>query len=158
MINIRSVKNFCNEDISLIENYDKALNDTKTWDCHHRRETDEGLSVKQLKEQGLYLNRPASELIFLTHEEHTSLHKSGKLQSKEQKEKHSESIKGENHPMYGKHHKKESKQKMSDSHKGIPQSEESKRKKSEANKGNPCPTKGKHRVYDNKELKIYHYE
>ena len=37
MIN-EGVKKFCNEDISLIENYNKAISDSnQTWDCHHRK-------------------------------------------------------------------------------------------------------------------------
>ena len=73
------VNKYCCEDISLIENYDKAIADTKQiWHCHHRKEIDENLSLKQIKEQELYYNRPASELIFLTKSEHQSLHRMGK--------------------------------------------------------------------------------
>ena len=75
----KNVKKFCYEDISLIKNYELAINDNKhIWDCHHRKETDEGLSRKQLIELGLYYGRPASELILLTHSEHMSLHCTGK--------------------------------------------------------------------------------
>ena len=49
------------------------------WDVHHRRECDsEGRTLfthKQLKEMGLYLNRPASELIFVTRSMHKKLHR-----------------------------------------------------------------------------------
>ena len=39
MICKKTIKNFCCDDPSLIENYDKAINDTtQTWDCHHRGE------------------------------------------------------------------------------------------------------------------------
>ena len=39
MINFYRVKKFCKDDISLIENFEKAVNDKEqTWDCHHRRE------------------------------------------------------------------------------------------------------------------------
>ena len=73
------VNKYCCEDISLIENYDKAIADTKQiWHCHHRKEIDENLSLKQIKEQELYYNRPASELIFLTKSEHQALHRIGK--------------------------------------------------------------------------------
>ena len=79
MINIRSAKKFCNENISLIENYERAINDnTQIWVCHHRKETDEGLYMRQLIQQELYFNRPAGELIFLTHAEHKKLHNSVK--------------------------------------------------------------------------------
>ena len=83
MISIISVNKFCNEDISLIENYEKAINDgTQTWECHHRKETDEGLSAKKLIELGLYYGRPASEFIFLTKSEHMRLHNKGKSKTK----------------------------------------------------------------------------
>ena len=71
----RRVKSYCKDDISLIENYDKAINDnTQIWDCHHRLETDMNMLVEDLKEMDLYYNRPASELIFLTSIEHIKLH------------------------------------------------------------------------------------
>ena len=75
-----TAKKFCCEDLSLIENYDKAIADTtQTWDCHHRGEVLPcgRFSVDDLKKFGLYFNRPASELIFLTHSEHTRLHTKG---------------------------------------------------------------------------------
>lgn len=43
--------------------------------------------------------------------------------------------KGENHPMYGKHHTEETKQKISKIHKGYHHTEESKQKISKGNKG-----------------------
>ena len=77
MICFKKAKKFCNEDISLIENYDKAISDpNKMWHCHHRKEII--TSKKELIENNEYFNRPASELIFLTPFEHTSLHKKGK--------------------------------------------------------------------------------
>ena len=72
MIYLKNVKKFCKDDISLIENYDKAIADTKTWVCHHRREAI--YSAKELIEIGEYYNRPACELIFLTITEHRRLH------------------------------------------------------------------------------------
>ena len=80
MINLRNAKLFCSEDISLIENYHQALADTKkTWDVHHRKECDdEGRTLytkKQLIEMNLYLNRPASELIFVTRSMHCKIHR-----------------------------------------------------------------------------------
>lgn len=63
----------------MIENYEQALNDqTQTWHCHHRKQTDEGLSSDELKEIGLYFNRPASELIFMPAAEHISMHTNGR--------------------------------------------------------------------------------
>ena len=73
MINERNVKMYCKDDISLIENYDKAIADnTKIWHCHHRRETI--YSKKDLIEIGEYYNIPAYELILLTNSDHAKLH------------------------------------------------------------------------------------
>ena len=84
MIYEEYAKRYCCEDLSLVENYDKAVSDTENiWHCHHRRETDEGLSYIELKNRGLYFNRPASELIFLTAHEHISLHQKGRIHTKE---------------------------------------------------------------------------
>ena len=77
MITIETVQNYCREDISLIENYDKAVSDkTQYWHCHHRLEIqgDKVYSSKELKKMGLYFHRPACELIFLTCSEHSKLH------------------------------------------------------------------------------------
>lgn len=73
---------FCKDDISKIENYDKAIADTtQTWECHHRLElTLEGEfahSKEELNLLGMYYHRPYFELIFLTHSEHTRLHHKG---------------------------------------------------------------------------------
>lgn len=73
----KDIKYFCDEDPSLIENYDKAIADTeKIWDLHHRLEIrdNRSYSKKEMMEQGLYYHRPASELIFLTRSEHVKLH------------------------------------------------------------------------------------
>ena len=135
MINEHYATKSCNEDISLIENYEQAINDdTQMWDCHHRKETDENLTMKELKELGLYFNRPANELIFLTHSEHMSLHHTGKYVSENTRQKMSKSLKGKSAWNKDKHHSEETEIKI-----GV-------------------ANKGKHRVYDNKELKIYHYE
>lgn len=105
-MNIEGIKKFCKENISLIENYEKAINDkTQMWDCHHRLEIELGVSAKQLIKMDLYYNRPASELIFLTHAEHTKLHKSNMRE--ETKKQISESNKG-------KHRTEETKKKQSE--------------------------------------------
>lgn len=94
MINREHARKYCCEKISLIENYEEAKKDLiQTWDLHHRKE-EEGYSRQKLKELGLYLNRPASELIFLTHSEHMKLHRRGKRHSAETKKKMSEAKKG----------------------------------------------------------------
>lgn len=72
---------YCSESLSLIENYDKAIADTtQTWICHHRLELHDDYrnSIEDLKLMNLYYNRPASELIYLTRSEHTTLHMTGK--------------------------------------------------------------------------------
>ena len=142
MISEDYAKSYCKEDISLIENYDKAIADTtQMWHCHHRRETI--FSKSDLIEIGEYYNRPACELIFLTKSEHTRLHNlgkpsgmKGKHHSAETIKKMSESNKGENNPRFGKHH-----------------SEESRKKIGAARKGKPTWNKGKHRS-DETRLKI----
>ena len=102
MINIRQAKRYCKEDLYKIENYDKAISDTtQTWDLHHRTEIWWNCSKKELIENECYYHRKACELIFLAHEEHTSLHKKGKAS-----------------PNKGKTFSKEHRKKMSDSHKG----------------------------------------
>ena len=80
MISERSAKIYCSENISLIENYQEAIEDKeKMWDIHHRRECDdEGRTLfthKQLKEMNLYFNRPAKELIFVTKSTHKKIHR-----------------------------------------------------------------------------------
>lgn len=80
MINVKTAKKYCNEDLSLIENYDKASQDTeRMWHCHHRAEILPcgRFGVEDLKLHGLYYNRPSSELIFLTSPEHRRLHMVG---------------------------------------------------------------------------------
>ena len=81
MINFKKAKSYCREDISLIENYDKAMEDkTQTWECHHRDEykvLPSGIvvirSCNELIENGRYYKCPANELIFLTKEEHMKI-------------------------------------------------------------------------------------
>ena len=80
MINEYCAKSYCCEDLSLIENYELAINDTtQTWDCHHRGEVLPcgRFSQDDLKKFGLYYKRPAAELIFLTPTTHRLLHLKG---------------------------------------------------------------------------------
>lgn len=79
MISERVQRLICSEDISLIENYELALNAKELWVCHHRLElratggiTD--CSSQDLRDWGLYYHRPASELIFLSRRDHSKLH------------------------------------------------------------------------------------
>ena len=74
-------KKYCCEDISLIENYEQAkIENFDGWVCHHKLEihSDYRNKVKELKQMGLYYNRPACELIFLKWGEHSKLHQSGR--------------------------------------------------------------------------------
>lgn len=149
MIAFCIVNKYCKEDLSLIENYELALNDMiQTWDCHHRKEIDLGLSTYNLKEQGLYFNVPAKDLIFLTHNEHIKLHRLNALETTNKKISQSlkqyhknnpDARKGELNPMYGKSIKdymtEEAYNKWLELHKGennpkygIPRSEETKEK------------------------------
>ena len=109
-----TVKKYCCEDISLIENYQEAVNDTEMWECHHRLEIigEMGFSVNKLKELGYYWNRPACELVFLSKIEHHYLHHNCKHRLEETKKKISNSNKGKsrnvgiNNPNYGNHFSK----------------------------------------------------
>ena len=64
---------------------------------HHRREIKlDGtrVSIQELKDQGLYYDRPASELVFMRFGEHTTLHRTGKHHSAETLQKMSKARKG----------------------------------------------------------------
>lgn len=119
MINIIEAQKYCKEDISKIENYDKAISDsTQTWDCHHRTETWWNCSKQDLIDNECYYHRKACELVFLTHAEHTKLHNKGKK------------------------HSAETRRKMSDSHKGKVISKETCKNMSKSHKGKSSPRKG----------------
>jgi hypothetical protein len=88
MICYNTIKNYCNGDISQIENFEQAINDTtQVWHCHHRLETNLNLSAQELIDRDLYYNRPASELIFLTKSEHSRLHSIGRTYSEKTRKK-----------------------------------------------------------------------
>lgn len=136
----QSVYLYCKDDISLIENYEKAFNDkNETWICHHKLEIVLSMSQKEMIKNNLYFNRPASELIFLTRYEHTVLHNKNCLE--ETKKKRSLTLKG--HQDFSKEYwsnpenrKKQSERAKSKPiwNKGIPTSEETKKKQSIAHK------------------------
>ena len=126
MINEKRARKYCKEDISKIKNYDLAIADTtQTWDCHHMTETWWNCSEKDLIENECYYGRKACELIFLTHEEHTSLH-----------------MKGRTSPRKGVKLSEETRRKMSEAKKGRTLTEEHCRNLSESHKGQPSPRKG----------------
>ena len=96
------------------------------------------------------MNNSLSNLVYLTHSEHAKIHANGRILSEETKRKLSEAQKGENHPLYGKHHSEETKKKMSEAHKGEKNvmygkhlSSEAKKKLSEISKGELNPMFGK---------------
>lgn len=83
--NFPTTSEYCCEDIKLIEGYDRMVEGWRNgvyFEIHHRFETRDAegkpldvlVSSKLLKAKGLYLQRPASELIFLTEKEHYDEH------------------------------------------------------------------------------------
>ena len=147
MINEKRAHKYCRDDLSKIENYEKAIADTtQTWVIHHRLElTLDGefaLTSEQLMMHDMYYNRPYYEFIFLTPAEHRRLHMKGennpfygKHLSEEHRRKMSEAKKGEKHPFYGKHHTEENRLKMSESHQGKHHTDDTRKKMSESHKG-----------------------
>ena len=149
-MNLKGIKSFCKEDISLIENYEKAIQSNEVWDCHHRLEIqgNKRYTRRQLIEMNLYYDRPACELIFLTHSEHTRLHFQGKNSPN-------------SHKFTKEHRKKLSEKKIGNTnHKGCKHSEQAKLKMSLSAKNRKNRigyNKGKHRVWNEDHTK-YHYE
>ena len=137
---MRNFEKYCTEPEN-IENYEKAKKDDfKGWHCHHRLETHTSdgerrlvdISYKELKALGMYYNRPAEELIFLTESEHNA-YNNGKPKSAETRKK------------------------MSEARKGKTKSEEHKKKLSESHKGKNIWTKGMHWC-NNGKINIRAYE
>lgn len=133
MINEAYLRKYCCEDISLIENYNEAINSSEKWQCHHKLEITLHKTRQELIEMGLYFNRPASELICLSEKKHKQLHYKNGLSNYGTKY-------GKEHPMYGKHRTNETKQKISESHKGIKHTEETRLKMSITRKGKSIPS------------------
>lgn len=137
------IAQYC-KDYENIENYEAAKKDNFVgWCCHHRLQTwtSDGerravdITASELKALGLYWNRPADELIFLTTSEHAILHQKGKHRSEETRNKISEANKG-------KHLSEEHKRNISEGQRGEknhnygkPKSNETKNKLSNAFKG-----------------------
>ena len=82
---------FCSDPLELVENYQQALaDDFAGWCIHHRleiRPDGTRVSMQELKDNGLYYGRPASELVFMRNGEHTTLHWFGKSMPEEVKNK-----------------------------------------------------------------------
>ena len=145
---LKYYKRYC-KDIENVENYEKAkAGDFKGWHCHHRLETHTSDGIRrevdilaaELKALGMYYNRPASELIFLTIREHNAFNKGrpgpnkGKKFSEETRRKMAEAKKGKPSNKKGKKLSEETKKKLSESHKGKPKSDETRRKMRAANR------------------------
>lgn len=107
MIATDKYRHFCCEPLENVENYEVAVNAVEIYICHHRLGTE--FTADELKAKDMYFNRPASELIFVSRAEHTSLHHSGKTVSDEQKAKQSAKMKNKPSWCAG--------QKLSESHK-----------------------------------------
>lgn len=137
MIDLGNVYKFCRDDIRLIENFDEAITDrTNSWLCHHRLEVEEtpnGIirrSVESLIKSNHYYNRPANELIFVKRADHTRIHRKGIKSTEETKQKITNNHKG----MTGRKHSEETKNKMSKAQTGSIKSEDTKKKMSEVAK------------------------
>ena len=64
MIDKEQAKKCCCDDISFIENYERARRDLlHKWHLIHRKEL-EGFSRRYLRKHGMWYNRPAEELAF----------------------------------------------------------------------------------------------
>ena len=119
MIYEKSIRQFCSEDPSLIENYNEAVSSPEKWVCHHRGEILPcgRYTPADLKKFGLYYHRPASELVFLTRNEHTRIHKLG------------------NKNCLGKHRTEATKEKLRQAHLGKRLSDAAKEKLRQLNLG-----------------------
>ena len=154
-------EDYCCEQLELVENYAAAKAENfKGWCIHHRLEIQPDgtrMSRQELKDKDLYFNRPASELVFMRCEEHTSLHHKDKVISEETRQKLSETHKGDNNPLFGKHHSEETRKKMSVNNgrfwKGKQLSAEHRQKLSESRRGENHPLFGNHHS-DETRLKI----
>ena len=136
-----------------IENYDKAkADDFIGWDCHHRLETHNSdgerrlvnITQKELIALGMYYDRPADELVFLTTAKHNQLHHIGRHHTEDIKKIISAASKGRRHT-------EEARKKMSDAAKGKPKTKEHKKKIAEAVRVNSM---GRHWYNNGKENKF----
>lgn len=159
MICNETIKTFCKDDISKIENYEQAINDTsKTWECHHRLELTINGEFAHTKEElirlGMYYNRPYFELIFLPKSEHTRLHMKSKALSENVKNTLSTKRKGRK-PNLGKHWSlsDEAKRNHSISMKNKKKSTEHKRKISETLSGRTLSAETKKKISESMKMK-----
>ena len=134
-----AIKQVCKDDPSLIENYDKAINDdTQMWVLHHRLELtldgEYAHSKEELIRLGMYYHRPYYELIFLTKSDHQILHAHDKYRKTLSKSLHGHVVSNE------------TRKKLSNAHIGKKLSNEHKEKLSNAHKGKIPWNKGKRGV------------
>lgn len=123
MIDKYRANRYCCEDITKIENYEEAVNDTtQTWQIHHRDEIrilPSGMIVyrteQELIENGRYYDCPANELIFLTKSVHCQLHM--KYRPKLNDDVYKKAVKTRK-ANSSKWHSEKTKKKISKSHKG----------------------------------------
>ena len=147
------LERYCS-DTENVENYELAkADDFVDWDIHHRLETHNSdgerrpvdLSRAELIALGTYYGRPASELIFLKHGDHMSLHNNGKPFSDETRAKlraawkHRAPVSAETRAKQsaarkGKHRSEETRARMSAAHLGKCHSEETRAKMSNSAK------------------------
>ena len=113
--NIKILEKYCT-DYKNIEKYNEAVKSPLRYDLHHRLEISEMQSRSDLIFLHLYYHRPPEELIFLEHGDHISLHKANL--SDETRQKISDAHKGEKNPNFGKHFSAETRKKMSKVNKG----------------------------------------
>jgi hypothetical protein len=69
---IRNIKKYCREPIESIPGYHEAITSHEKYDCHHINELT--FTKDELIKMNMYYNRPASELVLITHSEHMKLH------------------------------------------------------------------------------------
>lgn len=156
MISETQAKRYCGEDLSAIENYERAVNDKSCiWDLHHRLEIQGQFknSHELLKKCGMYYGVPASQLVFLTHAEHSRMHNKGRPKSEEARRRMSEAKKGRPNGWIGRRHSEEARRRMSDALSGEKNpnfgkhpSEETRRRMSEALKGRQFSEETRRRI------------
>lgn len=75
MFSKRNSERYCNEPLSHVENYDKAVADKKRWRIFHRNTIVNGYAFTkgELHALGLFWKRPANELIFVPVTEYNKL-------------------------------------------------------------------------------------
>lgn len=128
MISVNNAKRYCCEDISRIENYDIAVASPERWCVHHRKGLEDDMSKEELKGEGLYNKRPASELIFMPLSEHISMHMSGEKNPMY-------GTTGEKAPWFGRHHTEEEKEKIRQANLGRHFTDEQREKMRQAHLG-----------------------